>query len=185
MANRPIIIRALTAVEGLVLYVDGFPNQQPKLTTRTGEEPLEDGRQVTDHAVAQAPVVVLTGSVSDIPGARRPTRAFERIFAMWQGVEPVRVVTEWHTYDEMLITRFEPRPTGRGMRFEMEVREVLRVRTTVEPDTPSSALSGPAVGRTGEVTRGRLPLAASFAGVPIGTSLAVARGQLPLSTLTV
>ena len=61
MPNTPLIIRALTAVEGLVLVVDGYPHHQHKLSTRMGGEPLEDGREVTDHVVAAPTTVVLTG----------------------------------------------------------------------------------------------------------------------------
>ena len=158
MPNSPLIIRAQSIVAGLSLVVDGFPSHQHKMNTRTGGEPLEDGREVTDHAVASPEAVVLQGIVSDMTGNDGPRRAFQAIQELWKNVEPVRVITEWATYPEMLITRCEPVSAGRGMTFEMELREVLRVSATsfIGPLAPPTALSGNAAGRSGTVARGRV-----------------------------
>ena len=105
MPNVPLIIRAQSLVSGLAFYVDGFQSHQHKLTTRTGGEPLEDGREVTDHAIAAPTQVVLAGTVSNLGGGGRPTAAFQAIERIHKASEPVRVITEWATYPEMLITR--------------------------------------------------------------------------------
>lgn len=161
MPNRPLIFRASTLVRGLVLYVDGYPGRVHRLVTRTGGQPVEDGRRITDHAVAEPRSLVLTGSVSDMGGIQRPKEAWAAIEDLHQREEPVRVVTEWRTYPEMLIKRCEGTATGRGLRFEMEVEEVIRVSTTEEPSVPSTALSGSARDRSGETARGRVPLGPS------------------------
>ena len=160
MPNVPLIIRAQSLVSGLAFVVDGFQSHQHKLTTRTGGEPLEDGREVTDHAIAAPTQVVLAGTVSNLGGGGRPTAAFQAIERIHKASEPVRVITEWATYPEMLITRCEPISAGLGMRFEMELREILRVSSATEAAVPSGAMIGNATGRSGEVSRGRVPLGA-------------------------
>lgn len=186
MPNRPIIVRALTSVEGLALHVDGWPDRSHKITSRTGSERLEDGLEVTDHVVADSPSVVLTGIVSDFAGARRAAESWQAIRALHRKEEPVRIVTEWETLDEVVIKRAEARPSGRGMRFEMEVAAIVRVGAGAA--VPAVAQTGSASRRSGEVERGRQPLiAAQFQGsgstVSVGTALAVARGEIPASTL--
>ena len=158
MPNQPIILRAQSLVQGLTLVVDGFPTQQHKLSSRTGGEPLEDGREVTDHVVAAPAQVVLSGSVSSLGGGGRTKAAFQAIRKIQMESEPVRVVTEWETYPEMVITRCEPVSVGLGMRFELELREILRVPIAAGATVPTGAMAGSAAGRSGEVARGRVPL---------------------------
>ena len=158
MPNRPVIIRAQTLLTPLIIYVDGYPRRSHKLATRTGGEPLEDGREVTDHAVAEPRMLVLTGIVSDFGGPHRPRTAWRVIEDLHQAEEPIAVVTEWRTYPEMLIARCEGIAQGRGLRFELELREVLRVQGAVGAVVPASALAGPAQDRSGEVTQGRVAL---------------------------
>ena len=141
MPNVPLIIRAQSLVEGLSFIVDGFQSHQHKLTTRTGGEPLENGREVTDHAIAAPTQVVLAGTVSNLGGGGgRPTAAFKTIALIHAKSEPVRVITQWATYPEMLITRCEPisdASTGLGMRFEMELTEILRVEGAAGAAVPA------------------------------------------------
>ena len=160
MPNVPLIIRAQSLVEGLSFIVDGFQSHQHKLTTRTGGEPLENGREVTDHAIAAPTQVVLAGTVSSLGGGGRPTAAFKTIALIHAKSEPVRVITQWATYPEMLITRCEPISSGLGMRFEMELTEILRVEGAAGAAVPSGAMTGNAAGRSGETSRGRVPLGA-------------------------
>ena len=63
MPNVALTPDAATRIEVLANRVDGFPDTTHKLETTTGGEPLEDGRHVTDHAVARADRLVLTGWV--------------------------------------------------------------------------------------------------------------------------
>ena len=158
MPNSPLIMRARSLVEDLRFFVDGYPDHKHKMQSRIGGEPLEDGRQVTDHVVAVPETLVLTGSVSDMTGGDRPANAFQAIQRLHRSSEAVRVITEWATYPEMVIARCEPIAAGRGMRFEMELREILRVSAATTPNVPASALTGTAAGRSGEVSRGRVPL---------------------------
>lgn len=158
MPNRPLLFRARTDITHLVVYVDGYPDYVHRISTRTGGEPLEDGREATDHAVAEPLTFEVAGSVSDIRGADRPEEAWQQILRVWRDTEPLRVLTEWADYLEMIITRCEARPVGRGMRFDMELREVLRVDAGEASPLPPDSLSGPAQDRSGERARGLVPL---------------------------
>lgn len=180
MPNSPLIVRAASLVQGLVLFVDGFPDHVHKLTTRIGGEPLEDGRDVTDHVVAAPQNIVLTGSVSDMVGGQRTKRAWQAIEELHAKSEPVRVITEWGVKSEMIIARCEAQPVGRGMTFEMELREILRVSAATGPSVPPTAQSRNATERSGQVARGRVqlgPVASIGAILPGGRGGSTARAS--------
>ncbi len=157
MPNIALIPGAGTVISVFADVVDGWPELTHKLETTTGGEPVEDGRKVTDHAVARQAKLVLTGWVSDFNGGDRPAQAWEAIRRRHKGVKPVAVVTEWGFYPEMLIVRAEAPQTGRGMRFTLELEEVIRVGV-IDTDLPGQNGSGPAQGRSAEVERGRVAL---------------------------
>ena len=88
VASAPSNIEGLaaalrTTVAAIVLLVDedsaidGFPTETHILSSRFGGEPLEDGRTVTDHVVAEPAAIELTGIVSDLSGAQRPRRSLD------------------------------------------------------------------------------------------------------------
>ena len=77
------------------VQVDGYLSHEHELTTRTGGEPLEDGREVTDHVVAAPQKVILTGQASDMRGGSRAKDAWQAIEELHKAAEPVRVITEW------------------------------------------------------------------------------------------
>ncbi len=158
MPNVALIPGAGTVISVFADLVDGYPDGAHKLETTTGGEPLEDGREVTDHAVARQARLSLTGWVSDFNGGDRPLMAWEEIRRRHKAVKPVAVLTEWGAYPEMLIRRAEAPQTARGMRFTLELEEVIRVGVT-DTDLPPGNVSGPAQGRSGEVYRGRVALA--------------------------
>ena len=157
MPNVALIPNAATTIAALTAVVDGFPDGTHRLETTTGGEPLEDGRQVTDHAVARQARLTLTGWVSDFNGGNRPHDAWETIRRLHKSVTTVDVITEWGVYREMLIRRAEAPQVNRGMRFTLELEEVLRVGV-VDNELPPEQLSGPAEGRSGTVQRGRVAL---------------------------
>ena len=167
MPNTPLIISAATIVEPLRFSVDGYPTHTHKLSTKTGSEPLEDGRDVTDHVVAAPKVLALTGSVSDMRHGLRPRVAWQLIEHLHAQSEPVHVTTEWGVYPEMVITSCQAQPAGRGLTFDMELTEILRVSTTERPSVPLLALFGLALFRSGNVSRGRVQT------VPYGEAFSV------------
>ena len=164
MPNRPLIEGAATQLlivdpdgtqRPISAVIDGYPEATHKLDTMVGGEPLEDGRQVTDHAVAQQDKLTLTGWVSDLNGGERPRQAWDELRRLHAASRPVRVMTEWGVYPEMIIRSAEAPQTGRGMRFTLELVEVIRVGVQ---ELAPEALSGPAVGRSAEVHRGRVAM---------------------------
>ena len=166
MPNFALIPGAETVISVFADVVDGYPEAVHKLETTTGGEPVERKRQgrreritATDHAVARQARLTLTGWVSDFNGGDRPLEAWEAIRRRHKEVKPFAVLTEWGVYPEMLIRRAEAPQNSRGMRFTLELEEVIRVGVT-DTDLPPGNVSGPAQGRSGEVDRGRVPLGA-------------------------
>ena len=157
MPNIALIPRRSTRISALTAVVDGYPETVHQLETTTGGEPLEDGRDVTDHAVAREEKLTLTGWVSDFGGEDRPGQAWERLREIHRELEPIDVQTEWGRYPEMLIVRAEGRQEGKGLRFTLELRQVIRVGLT-DSNLPADNLSGPAAGRSGIIERGRVSL---------------------------
>ena len=159
MPNVALVPGAETTIPLLTAFVDGFPEGTHKLETLTGGggAPVEDGRKVTDHAVALASKLTLTGYVSGFTGGNRPADAWGEIRRLHKAGKTVTVITEWGVYPEMIIRTAEAPQTGRGMRFTLELEEVLRVEVE-ETTLPPHAVDGPATGRSGEVHRGRVPL---------------------------
>ena len=158
MPNVALIPRAETRIEPLTAVVDGYPDALHRLETATGGEPLEDGRQITDHAVALEDRVTLTGWVSDFGGADRPANAWDAIRRLHRELEPVDLTTELGIYKEMLIKRVETHHTARGIRFTLTMQQILRVGVTESTLPPDAVADGPAEGRAGEIERGRVAL---------------------------
>lgn len=94
MPNAALIPETRTEIAPLMAVVDGFPDAVHRLETATGGEPLEDGRQVTDHAVARQDKLTLTGWVSDFNGGDRPRAAWDEIRRLGKALIPFTVITE-------------------------------------------------------------------------------------------
>lgn len=173
MVNVALIPNSATEIAVLDAFVDGYPEATHRLEIVTGGEPLEDGRNVTDHAVARQEKLVLLGWVSDINfGADRPAAAWARLRELHNAETIFAVVTEWGEYPEMIITRAEAAQRTRGMQFTLELEQIIRVGIT-DNDLPAEQLSGPAEGRSGEVTRGRNNLEPAGANAPPPTPIDV------------
>ena len=157
MPNIAIIPDSATMMAPFTAVVDGFPDGTHKAEALVGGEPLEDGREATDHVVARQKQFTCTGWVSDFNGGNRQAEALATAFRLQDTQEPFSVMTEWYFYEEMILHRFEAPQSSRGMRFTMELREILRVGI-VDTELPAEQLSGPAEGRSGEVARGRVQL---------------------------
>lgn len=133
MANRPVILSAATYIEGLVLLIDGFPSERHVVSTRVGSESIEEGTRISDHVTPMPALLKLTGIVSDLGGAQRPTNAWQEIRRIHRAGLPVRVITEWGIYPRMVIERCEAHTAARGMRFDMDLREILIVAAPPPP----------------------------------------------------
>ena len=157
MPNVALIPQAATSITVLTGEVDGYPITVHSLKLAKSDEPLEDGTSVTDHAVTLPEGLKVTGWVSDIQGGGRPGAAWAAIRRINQEKTPLTAVTEWGTYEEMLLEEVEGHQEGRGCRFEMKLREVIRVGNP-QSSLPPGTVSGPAAERTGSVDRGRIGL---------------------------
>ena len=164
--------------------VDGFLAEEHKIRLSKTSYPVEStGLPLTDHAVIEPRTLKLDGWVSDLlpsidqgnPSASRGRVAWQQVYELMQTREPVTVVTTLGTYTDMLITSATApvdRTTGRALRFDLELEEVLF--RDLEP-TMGRVVVGPAQDRVQEVDRGRvstpavvLPLAVLEGPVPAG-----------------
>ena len=157
MPNVALIPQAATSITVLTGEVDGYPITVHSLKLAKSDEPLEDGTSVTDHAVTLPEGLKVTGWISDMMGGGRPGAAWAAIRRINQDKTPLTAVTEWGTYTEMLLEEVEGHQEGRGCRFEMKLREVIRVGNP-QSSLPPGTVSGPAADRTGSVDRGRIGL---------------------------
>ena len=185
MPNMALIPSAATRIPVLLDVVHGYPTDSHRLETVTGGEPLEDGRMVTDHAVARQERLVLSGIVSDFDGAQRPIDAWAELRRIHAEIEVVEVFTEWAHYPEMLIRRCKADHLNRGMAFELELEQIIRVDFAADP-TPTGVggditeltpdlVAGPATDRGGGIDRGWVPVEDRGQGV-----LPEDRRQVPL-----
>ncbi len=147
--------------------VDGFLSEEHKIKLTKTTYPVEtSGLLLTDHAVVEPRTLKLEGWVSDLlPSVdlgdtpAHPSRgaaAWRQVYALMQEREPVTVVTTLAVYQSMLITSATApvdRTTGRALRFDLELEEVLF--RDVAPAL-GRVVVGPAVDRVEEVPRGRV-----------------------------
>ena len=102
--------------------------------------------------------VSLTGRLSDWSSAdgRTPAQLWDEVCRLARERQPVRLLTTTTevSYPEMLISYSK---LHRGIRFTLELVPINRVGMT-DADLLPENVSGPAVNRTSEVTRGRVVL---------------------------
>ena len=156
MPNVALIPEQNASIDGLDEVVSGFLNMTVKLRTHIGDEPLEDGSNINDHAITQNTILILQGVVSDLSdkGTSAASTAFQRFQDLYSKVSILTVVTPWAVFEEMLIDRLDSHQQGRGMLFTLELRKIIRVG--VESTGSAQATNGPARGRAPPVNRGRI-----------------------------
>ena len=131
--NSALIFGANNVIVGLDQVVDGYTGVQHRLRTRIGNEPIQEGTPISDHAESEPDVVALIGWVSNFDGINRPVEAFGNLRRIMKAHTIVTVITEWQTYRTAIITRVDASTRGRGMRLELEIQEVR----FVPPPAPS------------------------------------------------
>ena len=165
MPPSPVIVAAAqVGIEPLLMLVDGWPQISAKLETRIGEDPIDTGSSITDHAVANPPVVSMVGVVSDLEGTDRVAEAWQTLYRLQQEVTVMRVITEWGIYEEMLVERAEGSQVGRGLQLELVMRQVLRVE--------AARVIQPVPVPTGGGAAATTPLPQAFGSADLGRSLA-------------
>ena len=156
---EPIFLGDIQMLPNDQPLADLFPDFTVRLEARTGDSPIEDGSLITDHAAARPERLRLVGAVSNLgvgdAGPFRPRRAMDNLRFLIDNIIPVRAVGPWGEFRECIVTRMVARPRGRGMRYRMELKRIQRVALETEM-LREATVSGPAVGRTGPVDRGRV-----------------------------
>ena len=157
MPNAILFPDRVANVPALQMEVDGWSDESHRIGVATNHEPLEDGTPISDHAVAKQEEVTLTGWVAKISSAdaSRPAAAWSTIRRLAKAVVPLRVLTSWGDYPEMLIDDANADSVGGSMRFTLRLKEVIRVGIQSSDVSPATA-SGPASQRTSEVPRSRI-----------------------------
>ena len=159
MNQIALIPSQTTRIPALSAWVNGFPSITHKLTTGTGDAPLEDGARITDHAVALPDRLELTGWVSRLRSSRGGDArgAWSALRKLHRATEPIEVITPWATYREMLVIDVTAEQVGsEGMRFTLKLDAILRVGTFNPAVVVGVAAMGAAMERMGEVVRGRV-----------------------------
>ena len=156
-SHGALIAGAGTTIIELAPFVDGYPTESHRMKTNIHSEPLENGTKVTDLAVAAPDIITVEGWVSNFNGGDRVDRADIELKRLQERGEPVTFVSEWAVHHEMVIVDVDIPKTTRGIKATIRLQQIKRVGVTVN-DLPAESLFGPAVGRSGEITRGRVVL---------------------------
>lgn len=162
MGYATLIPDAEPSIEGIDIYITGWTDPTHTLESQAGTEKIEDGATITDHVVAMPAKLTLTGWVSDIAqGSAAAAPAWEQIRKLQREETILRVVTEWMVYEEMFIAGANTVQDSRGMKFTLDLQEIVRVGLQ-QGDTSAiprnAAKDSPADGRSEEVEQGRVAI---------------------------
>lgn len=86
----------------------------------------------------------------------RPASAWASILMLNATHEPVEVITPLATYPEMVITNVDAPESAGGLRFTMQLQEVIRVGSSVAGGVVEDRAQGPAIGRGAAEIVGRV-----------------------------
>ena len=162
LSGRPTLRRVRGPVE-LSSMVDGFLSEAHELRLSKTTYPIEFGQSLTDHAVMEPKTLKLEGWASGLLPLERTqyadgAEAWQELRLLMESREPISVITMLGFYESMLITSIKApvdRTTGRALRFEMELEEVL-FRDLERGTLPPIERTGPAADRPGETNMGHV-----------------------------
>ena len=157
MPNAILFPDRVPNVEPLQMLVDGWSDESHKIGVAANHEPIEDGAPISDHAVAKQEELTLTGWIAKTASddASKPAAAWEEVRKLAQDITPIKIVTSWGIYPEMLIAEASAHSVGGSMQCTIRFQQVIRVGIESSDVSPATA-SGPAAQRTSEVPRGRI-----------------------------
>lgn len=145
----------------LIAGVSGYPFEDHQFNLSLTHYPVESGSKLTDNAVREQTTIKLEGMVADLyPGFApgEPQRVWDRIFRLIDSRTPVQVITRLRSYSNMMITKCTApvsRESGRGLKFSIELTEILFANSQIVRFPPDSVSpTGPAAHRTSEVDGG-------------------------------
>ena len=144
-----------TTIPALSAFVDGYPDIEHKLTATVSSVPLEDGANATDHISPDPEQLDLRGWVSDLSsfGSDRAIHAFQLLKRIHENGDLIRVLTPWHTYEDMAVRRLDARQKAGAMEFALRLVRVRRVGAA-SGGIYAEEVGGPAERRTSIVERG-------------------------------
>ena len=153
-----------TEIKPLAGRVDGYPDEEHKLSMEITEYPVESGKPLTDNAVKLREEVRLTGVVSDLvplsieDAGRRAGHVWDDIVQLFNDRTLVTVITGLRVYRNMLVTKaIAPRNsrTGEALIFQITLSEIQHAETGLERLTRDTIkIGGPAEFRTSLVNAG-------------------------------
>ncbi len=130
----PVVLTAETSVDQLV--IDGWISHRHKRTTRVPDEPVEHGRNVSDHVQPYPPRLYLRGVISDFNGAGRGEAAVAALDRIHDNSELLTVTTEWATYENMVIAVSDASSAGRGGQISLELVHIRFAEPPPAGDLP-------------------------------------------------
>ena len=187
MPNVALIETAAPTVPPLTNVVDGWPEEQHQLKVNISGAPVESGVETTDHSVLSSEILTLTFWVSGWRGGRNPADAWGEVRRLARDREPIRVLTEWGIYEEMLIWEADAPKTNRGMRGTLKLIWINRVGVTdseLPPEATRSADVSTAAADSVAMAQD-VPLQAQAATVPVQAMAAELIPLDPMSTTLV
>lgn len=160
----------LTSIVGLK-GIDLYPSEDHTSTVTKTTLPLEDGSNITDHAVIDPDKITLAGVVSnvsnlisDIPfvfggvsivNNTKARDGWSSLVALKEARQPLTVVTSLTVYSSMLITSLKASvnlKTGTNLYFTCDLEEVRFVGTATTQLPPSKL--GPVVANKSSTVNG-------------------------------
>lgn len=163
-----IIPDASPSIAPIDMLITGWSSPIHTIESQAGTERLEDGAVITDHVVAMPDKLTMTGWVSNLSqDGNAPAEAWEGIRELQRKEDVFKVVTEWAVYDEMFIIGATTTQTGRGMKFTIDLQQVVRVGLQQGSTRPTR--TGPPIETSGpEVDQGKVSLVESIPGTDLG-----------------
>ena len=147
MPNQAIIgMGRGTDVQGWVQaqIIDGFLSTQQQVSVDATSVPIESGARIVDHVAVKPVEITVQGQVSDLEGDGRAAGFWAVLQRQLKDADPVEVITSWQTYPEMIITQVSSQEHGRGgMRFTMQLREILRISLDTNPGAANGSGAAP------------------------------------------
>ncbi len=137
--------------------IDAAVSVKHSIASTPTRNPVEEGAKVTDHVELEPQAISIQGVISDTPldfnilnsiakgdlksigntfkdGAKsmlskasRSIEQYQSIMQIWKSREPIKVITGFKVYENMIITRFEvdqTATTGQAMHFSADLEEI-------------------------------------------------------------
>lgn len=133
-----------------------YPTEEHRFTSAATALPVESGASLVDNVVVQPTHLKLTGVVATLLPAENNRVHPDRASEAWQKIRdlqlsrtPLTVLTTFAVYSDMIIVRATANVdyrSGRSLRFELDLQEILRGET-IQVRIGRGTATGPATDR--------------------------------------